>query len=206
MNKRSTRERRREVAALLLTLFAAGCAGSVQPAVVSKPASGGPPIVDPAGNLSGDSTRKFMDILETTIRAEGDYYVLDVAVAGPFPNGADMTKGKRFDFMWFIDIDRDRSTGQSPLGNDYNIHLFLTESGWDAAWYKVSSVAENDGIDVHREDFRIRVSGTRANLIFPRRYLPRTSFEMWALCNNRNAPGWTPTTENPATHRASFLF
>jgi hypothetical protein len=190
----------------LLTLVVAGCSTGASPTVVAVPPSGGPPIVDRAGNLTGDTTRKFMDILETTIRAEGDYYVLDVVTASPFPTAADMAQGKRFDFMWFVDIDRDRRTGQSPLGNDYNIHLFLTESGWDTAWFKVSPVAEKDGIAVQRDEFRIRVAGARANLIFPRRYLPRTAFELWALCNNRNAPSWPPVTENPATARASFAF
>src|SRR3954471_22197 len=117
MKNNSSRWRGGEVAALLLGVLGAGCSTSVQTPVASNPASGGPPIVDPGSNLTGDTTRKFMDILETTIRAEGDYYVLDVTVAGPFPSRADMTHGKRFDFMWFIDIDKNRSTGQSPLGN-----------------------------------------------------------------------------------------
>jgi hypothetical protein len=194
------------LASLVLVVLGAGCTTPVQTITNAVPGSGGPPIIDSASNLTGDTTRKFMDILETTIRAEGDYYVLDVVTAAAFPSPADMTHGKRFDFMWFIDIDRNRTTGQSAAGNDYNVHLFLTEAGWDTAWYKVSSISENDGIAISRDDFRIRIAGSRANLIFPKRYLPRTSFELWALCNNRNAPSWTPVTENPPTKRASFTF
>ena len=206
MKNNSNAWRLSAVAALLSALLGSGCTTPAQTTVMAVPASGGPPIVDAPSNLKGDTTRKFMDILETTIRAEGDYYVLDVLVAGPFPARADMMNGKRFDFMWFIDIDKNRSTGQTPLGNDYNIHLFLTEAGWETAWYKVSPVSENDGIEISRDEFRIRVAGARANLIFPKRYLPGTSFEMWALCNNRNAQNWPPVTENPPTARASFAF
>ena len=194
------------VAAILLVGIGTSCTAPVATTVIVGPASGGPPIVDPASNLTGDTTRKFMDILETSIRTEGDYYVLDVLTAGPFPAATDMKGGKRFDFIWFVDIDKNRSTGQTPLGNDYNIHLLLDETGWGARWYKVSPVSEKDGIEIHPDDFRIRVAGARANMIFSKRYLPRETFEMWATCTTANAKDWGPLTENPLTPRASFTF
>lgn len=161
-------------------------------------------IVDPASNLVGDSARAFMDILETTIKADGDNYVLDVLSAAPFPSSAQMAGGKRFDFIWFIDIDKDRGTGQSDRGNDYNIHLFLTETGWDVAWYKVSPVSEKDGVAIQYDQFQRRVDGRRASLVFPKRYLPGKSFEVWVSCFSGNAKDWLPHNENPPTPRAVF--
>jgi hypothetical protein len=163
-------------------------------------------IIDPPSNLTGDPTRKFMDIVEATIRSDGNNFVLEILTAAPFPSPSEMAGGKRFDFIWFIDIDKQRSTGQSDRGNDYNIHLFLDESGWKTAWFKVSSVSENDKVAIRPDDFQIRVEGSRASLAFPKRYLPGQSFEMWATCFSGNAPQWVPQTENPPTERAVFNF
>ncbi|MGO9204398.1 MAG: BACON domain-containing protein [Limisphaerales bacterium] len=165
-----------------------------------------PVIPDPEGNLIGDTNRTFMDIVATTLRLEGTNFTLDVQMAAPFPTAAEMAGGKRFDVIWFIDIDRNRSTGQSPLGNDYNIQLFLDETGWHHYWFKVDSVSQADGIVNLDSAFTIGVLGDRATLTFPRTYLPSHSFEVWATCFTGNAPSWTPFTQNPNTARAVFNF
>jgi hypothetical protein len=175
-------------------------------AMVCTPVSSraAPVILDPRGNLTGDPTRAFMDIVETTIRTTGADFIIEVQMAAPFPVAGDMTGGKRFDVIWFIDIDRDLATGQSPEGNDYNIHLFLDEHGWHYLWFKVSAVSQRDGITILPSAFRIEFSGDRATLTFPQAYLPSRSFEMWAWCISGNAPSWVPITENPLTSRARF--
>lgn len=165
-----------------------------------------PVIPDPQGNLSGDTNRTFMDIVATTIRAEGTNLTLDVQMAAPLPTAAQMAGGKRFDVIWFVDIDRNRATGQSADGNDYNIHVFLDTTGWHYWWFKVSSVSQADGIVNLASAFKIGVLGDRATLTFPRIYLPSHSFEMWATCLSGNAPSWTPYTQNPNTARAVFDF
>lgn len=165
-----------------------------------------PVILDPSGNLSGDTNRTFMDIVATTIRMDGTNFTLDVQMATPFPTAAQMAGGKRFDVIWFVDIDRNRSTGQSADGNDYNIHVFLDETGWHYWWFKVSNVSQADGIVNSDSAFKISVSGDRAMLTFPQIYLPSRSFEMWATCLSGNAPSWTPYTQNPNTARAVFDF
>ena len=165
-----------------------------------------PVISDPQGNLSGDSTRAFMDIIATTIRSEGSNLVLDVQMAAPFPTAVQMAGGKRFDVIWFVDVDRNLATGQTASGNDYNIHLYLDETGWHHYWFKVSSVSQADRIVNSPSAFKIASSGDRATLTFPQSYLPSHSFEMWATCFSANAPTWTPVTQNPATSRAVFNF
>jgi hypothetical protein len=172
----------------------------------APPALGKGAIVDPASNLTGDPMRTFMDILETTIRADGDNFVLEVLTAAPFPSPSEMAGGKRFDFIWFIDIDKNQKTGQSDRGNDYNIHLFLAESGWETSWYKVSSISENDGVTIHPDEIKIGIDGHRATLTFPKRYLPSKSFKMWASCFTGNAEKWPPLTENPHTQTGVFDF
>jgi serine/threonine protein kinase len=189
-----------------VTAFYAGGVRDSAQALVRFTSGPNPVLADPANNLTGDTNRSFMDILQTTIRTEGDNYVFEALTAAPFPSASEMAGGKRFDFMWFVDIDKQRSTGQSDLGNDYNIHLFLDETGWHFAWYKVSPVSEHDGITIAEWDFRPRIERARAALIFPKRYLPARSFEMWATCSSLNAPKWPPLTENPPTARAEFNF
>lgn len=175
----------------------------IDPAPAS-PTLGKGAIVDPASNLSGDTTRTFIDILEATVRSDGDNFVLEVLTAGPFPSPSEMAGGKRFDFIWFIDIDKNKTTGQSKKGNDYNIHLLLKESGWETAWHKVSSVSENDGVTIRPEDLKIHAEGRRASVTFPKSYLPSKSFEMWAKCFNSDA--WPPLTQNPSTQMGVFDF
>jgi hypothetical protein len=165
-----------------------------------------PLISDPVGNLTGDTNRTYMDIVAVTMRTENTNYVLDVQMAGAFPTAGDMAGGKRFDVIWFVDIDRNRATGQGTDGNDYNIHIFLDETGWHYYWLKVSSVSQTDGIVNLASAFTITVVGDRATLTFPRIYLPSNSFEMWAYCFSGNASSWTPYTQNPNTARAVFDF
>lgn len=181
---------------------ASNVAGDATP----QPALGTGAIVDAASNLTGDPMRTFMDILEVTIRSDENNSVLEVLTAAPFPGPSEMAGGKRFDFIWFIDIDRNQKTGQNDRGNDYNIHLFLTESGWKYMWYKVSSISENDGVTIRPDEVTIRIEGRRASLAFPKRYLPSKSFEMWASCFSGNVEKWPPRTENPPTQRAMFDF
>ncbi len=161
-------------------------------------------IIDPASNLTGDTTREFMDILEVTVKSDEDHFVFEMLTAAPFPDPSEMTDGKRFDLIWFVDIDQNRSTGQGDGGNDYNIHLFLKESGWEVAWHKVSSIAENDGISIQPDEFKIDVDGRRASFTFPKRYFPSDSFEIWASGFTGNA--WPSRTDQPQTARAVFDF
>jgi len=184
-----------------------------------------PLVVDPPDNLTGDlvadpfypeenfyygdGTRGFMDIVAFTVLEEGDNYACTVQVSAPFPSQAVM-ESKRFDFIFFIDADRNQGTGQGPDGNDYNIHFFLDENGWGTWWGKVTPASENDGITIDYNLFQFRVSGDKATLVFPKYFLPAESFEMWMTCHNGLAQGfgipWTPFTENPYTPRGVFDF
>ncbi len=190
--------------AALTLILGVGCSSPVPTGAVCP--KGWPMIVDAPGNLSGDQTRTYMDILQTTIWPEGEYCVLEVETAGPFPRPTEMGGGKRFDFIWLIDIDKSRSTGQTAEGNDYNIHLFLDESGWHTAWIKVSDLSKHDAVTINPDDIHPWVEGSRARLIFPRSYLPSRSFEMWATCTSINAENWPPRTVNPNTKRMVFSF
>ncbi len=161
-------------------------------------------VSDPAGNLSGDPNRGFMDIVETSLWDGDTEFTLEVRMAAPFPTAREMAGGKRFDVIWFVDIDRNRATGQSANGNDYNIHLVLDEAWWHYEWYKVSPVSQADGIRILPSAFSIDEVGDRARLTFPKAYLPSQSFEIWAICFSANAPSWTPLTQNPPTLRKVY--
>jgi len=177
-----------------------------------------PLIVDPSDNLrgdpgseypDGDGTRGFMDIVACTVLDEGTNCAFTVQVAAPFPSQLVMTH-KRFDFIFFVDADRNQGTGQSAAGNDYNIHLYLQENGWGAWWGKVTPAAENDGIEIDYNLLQFRISGDQATLVFPKYFLPTNSFEMWMTSHNglsqEYSPPWMPFTEHPQTARGVFEF
>lgn len=159
-------------------------------------------ISDPEENLKGDPERRYMDILESSVRVEGDRCILSVVTAEPFPDASAMT-GKRFDFIWFIDIDRNRETGQSWRGNDYNVHLFLGAKGWHASFARVSEVSKRHSVSIDRAQFEKNATGNTASLSFPAEYLPAQSFDWWLWCTTTNSD-WPPKTENPVTERGTF--
>jgi hypothetical protein len=160
-------------------------------------------ILDPPSNLQGDQARTFLDIVESDLILKDDFYTFTVIMSSPFPSILNM-KDRRIDIIWFVDIDRNKRTGQSHMGNDYNIHIYLSENGWRSSWYKVTEKSRNDGIQVETKDFRINVKGNRASLSFPKFYLPSNSFDWWVYAGTGNSPNWIPIAENPHTERATF--
>jgi hypothetical protein len=161
-------------------------------------------VDDPLGNLHGDPSRSFLDIVHAEAALHDDTYTFSADVAAPFPRQEDMV-GKRLDIIWFVDIDRNRNTGQSSLGNDYNIHLWLTENGWRSSWYKLSPVSKADGVEVADRDFKISVKDRKAELSFPKSYLPSDAFDWWAFSSTQNAPQWLPITSNPEAARGTLV-
>lgn len=178
----------------------------LQPLVLDPPDNlTGDPFLDPNGDPNGDATRGFMDILSFTALPEGTNYAFTMQVAAPFPSLSVMTN-KRVDYIFFIDADRNQSTGQSSDGNDYNVHLFLQNDGWGAWWGKVTTASENDGIDIDYSKFQFRIAGDRATLVFPRYFLPTNSFEMYMVSHNGVVTNWIPFTQQPKTDRGVFEY
>ncbi|MFP4058666.1 MAG: protein kinase domain-containing protein [Candidatus Brocadiia bacterium] len=163
-------------------------------------------VQDPAGNLEGDKTRRYMDVLEASVAREGPTYTFTVVVAAPFPTRQEMIEGgKRFDFIWWIDIDRNVDTGQSVSGNDYNIHIVFSPNGrWRPLLLRVSDVALAHDVAVSPEEVVIDARERTVSLSFPARFLASDHFDWWVTCWSRNAPYWTPVTTNPATPRTEF--
>ncbi|GAB4339478.1 MAG: hypothetical protein Kow0099_14580 [Candidatus Abyssubacteria bacterium] len=159
-------------------------------------------ISDPKGNLQGDTTRAYLDILQAELSLHNGLYTFTVRTAAPFPEPKDMT-GKRIDIVLFVDTDRNTKTGPD-IGNEYNIDLFLDHNGWGANWYKVTEAARNDGIAISQDELRIEANGAQASLSFPMYYLPSSLFDWWVYCGTINAPSWTPRTDNPGTARGTF--
>jgi len=178
----------------------------LQPLVTDPPNNlTGDPFIDPNGDPNGDPTRGFMDIMGFTALPEGTNYAFTMQVATPFPSPSVMTN-KRVDYIFFVDADRNQSTGQSSDGNDYNVHLFLQNDGWGAWWGKVTPASENDGIDIDYSKFQLRIAGDRAALVFPRYFLPTNSFEMYMVSHNGVVTNWIPFTQHPKTARGVFEY
>jgi WD40 repeat protein len=161
-------------------------------------------VGDIEGNLEGDKTRKYLDIVESSVQRRDGRYILSVKMAESFPGKEAMAGGKCIDVIWWVDIDQNRQTGQDDSGNDYNIHVHLDENGWDSWFFKVSDVSTSDGIDNRKDEFHVDVNGAKVSLSFPERYLPSKRFDWWTSSSSENAPRWLPVTRNPVTERRTF--
>ncbi|RJP17230.1 MAG: serine/threonine protein kinase [Candidatus Abyssobacteria bacterium SURF_5] len=160
-------------------------------------------VSDPAGNLHGDASRRYLDILQAEAALREERYTLSIHTAEAFPEPGEMAN-RRIDIVFFADIDRDIRTGQSSLGYEYLISLNLDSNGWNVGWNKTSDRSRKDGIEISPKDFQMEVRGAQASISFPKHYLPADIFDWWAYCGTINAPDWPPLTENPGTAKSTF--
>ena len=184
-----------------MRLLALGCLLLVTGCATMQAPPGG--VIDPRGNLTGDRTRTYMDIVEAAVGTEGADFAFSVKTASRVPDPGDFSGGRRVDFIWFIDADRNTLTGQNASGNDFNLHLYIDETGWHTAVIPVSDVAKAHGNVPTTAQCRYSVKGTTLTLFVPQHTLLDAYFDWWAVSMTGNAPGWPPYTENPATKRTS---
>jgi len=129
--------------------------------------------------------------IQSSVRVEGDQYILQVSADRSLPSPQQLSGGGRIDFIWFIDADKRRDTGQSSRGNDYNIHLFVDEEGWGAIIFPVSDIALSDEVNRRRSELSFTVEGQNAEISFPMSILPNDSFRWWLEVSSLNAsPEW----------------
>ena len=179
---------------LFVTLFCTACI------TVNNVPNGVP---DARKNLAGDRTRTYMDIVEASVHLEGDAIAFSVKAASRMPEPRDLGGGKRVDFIWLVDADRNTTTGENKDGNDYNLHLFMDETGWHTAVHAVSELSRAIGNTPAQDACKYRIDDTTLTLLVPQRSFPDVFFDWWAMSTTVNAPEWTPVTENPATKRTS---
>jgi len=160
-------------------------------------------IPDARNNLTGDSTLAFLDIVESSVHREGDFFAFTVKTAAPAPGAELMAGGRRVDFIWFVDADKNQTTGQTESGNDFNLHLWLDQNGWHEAVYPVSDIAIGRKAPTNPSGLSNRVTNESIVLLVPVSTFPEAEFEWWAKSTTMNSPDWQPVTENPATRRAS---
>ena len=161
-------------------------------------------VSDAPGNLSGDATLEYLDIVEARVHREGDLFAFTVSTAAPLPSAQDMA-GKRIDFIWSVDADKNLTTGEADndAGNDFNLHLWLDNAGWHPVIYAVSDVALGRMAPRNPRQPQFRVEGTTLSLLVPASIFPEAEFEWWARSTTEHAPAWEPVTGNPPTRRAS---
>jgi hypothetical protein len=155
------------------------------------------------GNLAGDRTRTYMDIVQATVQPEGTDFAFSVKTASRMPDPREFSGGKRVDFIWWVDADRNTTTGQSKNGNDYNLHLYIDETGWHTYVAAVSAIAEAHNKTPQPQECRYRADGMTLTLLVPQKTFPDSHFDWWATSMTGNAPDWQPLTENPPTKRTS---
>jgi hypothetical protein len=166
----------------------------------------GPLVTDALGNLTGDLARTFCDLTAVSLRLSPERYLVDFEVAGPLPTPAQLGTGQRLDFLLYVDADRS-GTGTQPGGNggdDYDLDVYLTPSGWNWAWNKVSNLGASDGIAIRNQDVVVEATGNRVTLSFPVHYLPSAHFDVWARATTGSSANWPPATENGFTSRGTF--
>jgi serine/threonine protein kinase len=161
-------------------------------------------IIDPKGNLMGNTQKTYLDIIKASVYEEGDNCVLTVTTTDGFPAPKQLGADDTFTFIWFVDIDRNRATGQTREGNDYNIRLWCSNKRtWSTSWFNTTEASKRDGIKVDLKKIIINVQDNAAMLIFPKYYLPSDQFDWWV--NSGTRPNNFPSaTRNPPTQRGTF--
>jgi hypothetical protein len=161
-------------------------------------------IIDPKGNLEGNTQKAYLDIVKASVYQEGENCIFTVTVADDFPAPKQLGNDDAFTFIWFVDIDRNRATGQGKTGNDYNLHLGCSnKNAWFKGWIKTTDASKQDGITIDRKEIIIRIKDNTAALIFPKNYLPSDQFDWWVNTWTRPTKG-SFAARRPLTHRGAF--
>ncbi len=125
--------------------------------------------------------------LTSAVIVENGRYVFRVTADRVLPEPKQLRGGGRIDIIWFVDADNNQETGQSHLGNDYNIHLSLDEFGWRADIIPVSPVALEKILQDSYSEIKFKVNGLKAEISFPTSFLPQDSFSWWLDASSLNA-------------------
>jgi len=161
-------------------------------------------IIDPKGNLQGNTQKAYLDIVKASVYEEGKNCVFTLTMADDFPAPKQLGNDDTFTLIWFVDIDRNRATGQGRSGNDYNIHLWCSNKrAWHTSWFKTTEASKQDGITIDREKIIIHIKDNAATLIFPRNYLPSDQIDWWVNSGTRPNKG-SSAASNPQTQRGTF--
>ncbi len=114
--------------------------------------------------------------LVSDVKLEGSRYVFSVLADRPMPEPRQLRSAGRIDFVWFVDADMNRASGQSEQGNDYNIHLWVNEVTWGADIYPVSGAALSKVVEQKYGEIAYKVDGLYAELSFPAAMFPAGNF------------------------------
>ena len=161
-------------------------------------------LSDPRGNLQGNPNNAYLDIVQASVRSQGNSYVFSVTMAGDFLSPNQLQPQDAFTIIWFVDSDRNEATGQTKRGNDYNIHLTASKQrGWTKEWYKVTKASRKDGISINFQELAVSVNGNTATLTIPKNYLPTQEFDWYVNAQTRPFTG-SHASRNPPSSTATF--
>jgi hypothetical protein len=140
------------------------------------------PLPKGKGLLLTDHTK-----VNSSIRMEGNRLYFEATADRSLPQPSDLAGGGRIDFIWFVDADKNRNTGQNHRGNDYNIHLFVDEREWGIEVYTVSEIALKDEVKKNFPLAEYYVKGRCALISLPISFFPSRSFRWWLEVSGLNA-------------------
>lgn len=145
---------------------------------------------DPAGNLSGDAKRTFLDLVQIELKPHFRGRTLILTLAGPLPDPASLLgTGLRF-IIEFWDTPCD-SHATPAL---HHLDLWLTPSHWD--WNLKS--AESDMVDL------VNAVSLESDSQIIRLHLPEALFTdiscLSVSATTEDYPKWLPVTTHPAVH------
>jgi hypothetical protein len=194
----------RILAVFLFVAVCAGCAPNAQQAPteevptisISEPNTPTPTVSIPYEMILTSPT-----VLRASVEMSDDgYFVLSVNADRVLPQPEELSDGGRIDFIWFVDVDTNRETGQFASGNDFNIHVVITESGWSTEIFPVSSAAIASEEERRAfEDIEVEIFEISFKLSVPESvFFNDPNFRWWLEASGKNAsPEWQETLSFP---------
>ena len=128
-------------------------------------------------------------VFTPTVTLRNEHYILGVIADRSLPSSDELKESGRIDFIWFIDADKklETSQDQNGKGNDYNVHLYITDIGWDTSIHTVSDIALKDIVAQRYSEVTYHIDDNYAEVSFPKGFLPQENFIWWLHVSSLNS-------------------
>lgn len=81
-------------------------------------------VTDPCNGTIDD----YIDILGAWVEKDGTDLTFVMVMRGTIPSESELDPNDTLTYIWFVDADNDSTTGQSPVGSEFNIRVVISQN------------------------------------------------------------------------------